>query len=56
MLIACISTALIKFCVAPESIKTVLQYAYFIVTGNSRSCNFFERFLLDAQAPCKCKH
>ena len=24
--------------------------------GNSKSCNFFEQFSPNAQAPCKCKH
>ena len=52
---ACTSAALTKLCVKPESIKTVLQCTHYIVMGNSKSCNFFERFSPNAQAPCKHK-
>ena len=38
------STALTKLCIVPESIKTVLQYIYYIVMGNSKFFNFFEWF------------
>ena len=48
---ACTSAALTKLCIAPESIKTVLHYTYYTIMGNSKSCNFFERFLPNVQAP-----
>ena len=39
---ACASAALTKLCVAPESIKTLLQYTCSIFMGNSKSHIFFE--------------
>ena len=52
----CTSSALTELWVAQESIKTVLHCIYYIIIGNSKSCNIFERFSPNAQAPCKCKH
>ena len=51
----CASAALTKLCIVAELTKTVLQFTYSIIMGNSKSCNFFKQFLPNAQAPCKCK-
>ena len=48
---ACTSAALIKLCIMPESIKTMLQCTHYIAMGNSKSCNSLEQSLPNAQAP-----